>query len=87
VTLSSKRYVSYKDVKAVTAALKPIYKTPTEEQLALVALNELEQNRGDKYPMVVCSWREHWDKLSNIRSKYADLFIPPTQLKTSTASC
>ena len=28
---SSIRYVSYKDVKAFTAALKPIYKAPTED--------------------------------------------------------
>lgn len=38
---SSTRYVSYKDIKAFTAALKPIYKAPTEEA-ALEALNELE---------------------------------------------
>jgi len=29
---SSTRYVSYKDVKAVTSALKPIYKAPSENQ-------------------------------------------------------
>ena len=46
---SSTRYVSYKDVKAVTAALKPIYKAPTEEA-ALAALDEFEQNWGGKYP-------------------------------------
>ena len=46
---SSTRYVSYKDIKAFTAALKPIYKAPTEE-LALEALDELESAWGGKYP-------------------------------------
>ena len=39
---SSTRYVSYKDVKAFTAMLKPIYKAPTEEA-GLEALGELER--------------------------------------------
>ena len=70
---SSTRYVSYKDVKAVTTALKPIYKAPTEE-LALVALDEFEQNWGSKYPMAVRSWREHWDEL-------ATMFKYPEQIR------
>lgn len=70
---SSTRYVSYKDVKAVTAGLKPIYKAPTEE-LALVALDEFEQNWGDKYPMCIRSWREHWDEL-------ATMFKYPEQIR------
>ena len=70
---SSTRYVSYKDVKAVTTALKPIYKAPTEE-LALVVLDEFEQNWGNKYPMTVRSWREHWDEL-------ATMFKYPEQIR------
>ena len=49
---SSTRYVSYKDIKAVTTALKPIYKAPTEET-ALAALDEFEQKWGSKYPMAI----------------------------------
>lgn len=60
---SSTRYVSYKDVKAFTAALKPIYKAPTEES-ALEALDELERVWGTKYPAAIRSWRAHWDELS-----------------------
>ena len=41
---NSTRYVPYKDVKAFTAALKPIYKAPTEEA-ALAAL-ELRISTG-----------------------------------------
>lgn len=62
---SSTRYVSYKDVKAFTAALKPIYKAPTEES-ALEALGELERIWGAKYPASIRSWQEHWDELSTM---------------------
>ena len=62
---SSTRYVSYKDVKAFTAVLKPIYKAPTEES-ALEALGELERTWGAKYPAAIRSWREHWDELSTM---------------------
>ena len=70
---SSTRYVSYKDVKAVTAALKPIYKAPTEE-MALAALDEFDQKWGQKYPMAVKSWRDHWDEL-------ATMFKYPEQIR------
>ena len=62
---SSTRYVSYKDIKQFTAALKPIYKAPTEES-ALAALNELEEAWGGKYPAAIKSWRVHWDELSTM---------------------
>lgn len=67
---SSTRYVSYKDIKAFTAALKPIYKAPTEEA-ALAALDELEQVWGAKYPAAIQSWRQHWTELSTM-FKYPD---------------
>lgn len=70
---SSTRYVSYKDIKAVTAALKPIYKAPTEE-MALTALDEFEQTWGKRYPMTVKSWRDHWDEL-------ATMFKYPEQIR------
>lgn len=62
---SSTRYVSYKDVKAFTAALKPIYKAPTEES-ALDSLDDLERVWGAKYPAASRSWREHWDELATM---------------------
>ena len=70
---SSTRYVSYKDVKAFTAALKPIYKAPTEE-LALEALDELESAWDGKYPASIKSWRDHWDEL-------ATMFKYPEQIR------
>jgi transposase-like protein len=60
---SSTRYVSYKDIKAFTASLKPIYKAPTEES-ALAELDKLDADWGAKYPASVKSWREHWDELA-----------------------
>ena len=62
---SSTRYVSYKDIKAFTAMLKPIYKAPTEEA-ASEALDELERVWGAKYPAGIKSWRDHWDELATM---------------------
>lgn len=62
---NSTRYVSYKDLKAFMAGLKPIYKAVTEEA-ALLALDEFEANWGGRYPLAVKSWREHWDELATM---------------------
>lgn len=60
---NSTRFVSYKDLKKVTAALKPIYKAMTEES-ALVELDRFEEEWGTKYPLIVRSWRNNWDELA-----------------------
>jgi len=57
--------VSYKDIKAFTASLKPIYKAPTEE-LAIAELDRLEAAWGAKYPASVKSWRDNWDELATM---------------------
>ena len=62
---ASTKYVSYKDIKAFTASLKPIYQAATEES-ALHALDELEAQWGKKYPSAVQSWRKHWDELATM---------------------
>jgi len=62
---SSTKYVSYKDLKPFTAAMKPIYKAPTEEA-ALEALDEFDNQWGAKYPAAVRSWRQHWDELATM---------------------
>jgi len=71
---SSTKYVSYKDVKAFTADLKPVYKAPTE-QAALEALNECEEKWGKKYPLAVKSWRVNWDEI-------ATMFKYPKEIRT-----
>ena len=60
---SSTRYVSWKDLKEFTRDLKPIYKAATEE-LALEFLAELEAKWGEKYPISVKSWKDHWNEVS-----------------------
>ncbi|WP_310551136.1 IS256 family transposase [Paenibacillus glufosinatiresistens] len=60
---SSTRYVSYKDLKKVTADLKPIYKAATEES-ALLELDRFEEVWGGKYPLIVRSWRNNWEELA-----------------------
>lgn len=62
---NSTRYVSYKDLKAFTAGLKPIYQAPTEEA-ALSALEKFEADWGDKYSLAIKSWREHWTELATM---------------------
>jgi transposase-like protein len=60
---NSTRYVSYKDLKKVTADLKPIYKAATEN-MALVELDRFEETWGNKYPLIVRSWRTNWDEIA-----------------------
>ena len=57
------KFVSYKDIKAFTKDLKQIYQAATEE-LALQALDGLEEKWGKKYPSSVSSWRNNWTELS-----------------------
>ena len=60
---ASTRYVSYKDIKAFTPALKKIYRAATEE-LALSELDKLEDEWGKKYPLSIKSWRTNWAELA-----------------------
>jgi putative transposase len=60
---NSTRYVSYKDLKKVTADLKPIYKAATED-LALLELDRFEETWGAKYPLIIRSWRNNWSEIS-----------------------
>ncbi|MEI7028218.1 IS256 family transposase, partial [Paenibacillus sp. y28] len=70
---NSVRYVSYKDLKRVTADLKPIYKAATEEA-ALLELERFEEAWGQKYPLIMKSWRQNWDELSTF-------FMYPPELR------
>ena len=60
---NSIRYVSYKDVKKITAALKTIY-TASSEPAASEELNQFEAAWGDRYPLIVRSWRNNWAEIS-----------------------
>ena len=60
---NSVRYVSYKDVKKLLADLKPVY-TAASEEAALASLDEFEALWGQKYPLVVQSWRRNWGEIA-----------------------
>ena len=62
---NSIRYVPWKDYKAVTADLKQIYQSVTEEE-ALVALDQFSEHWDDKYPQISRSWRAHWQNLNTL---------------------
>ena len=62
---NSVKYVPWKDYKAVTADLKQIYRSVTEEE-ALQALDQFSERWDDKYPQISRSWRSHWNNLNTL---------------------
>jgi len=59
----SLNYVPYTEKKAVAADLKKVYESSTVD-LALQALDEFELTWGDKYQIIVKSWRNNWEKIT-----------------------
>ena len=60
---NSLKYVASKNQKAFMADLKCVYKATTLNA-AESALDELETKWGEKYPVVIKSWRNKWQTLS-----------------------
>lgn len=60
---NSLKHVSFKELKAVAAALKPIY-TAVNESAAAPAMDAFEEQWGKKYPHAVKSWRTNWTELT-----------------------
>lgn len=58
---NSLKYVPYNENKAVAADLKKIYESNTID-LAEQALDDFELTWGDKYPIIVKSWRQNWER-------------------------
>ena len=67
---NSLRYVASKHHKSFVADLKPVYRA-VSQAAAETALDELEERWGDKYPIVIKSWRSKWVNLSTF-FKYAE---------------
>ena len=67
---NSMKYVASKNQKAFMADLKCVYKAASLSA-AETAMDELEAKWGDKYPMVIKSWRNKWDTLTTY-FKYPD---------------
>lgn len=60
---NSLKYVAARNRKAFMDDLKPVYKAATLNAAEL-ALDELQAKWGEKYPLVIRSWREKWPTLS-----------------------
>lgn len=59
---NSLRYVGWKERKAVAKELKSIYKASTVEA-AVQALDAFEAEYGERFPMVVKTWRSRWENV------------------------
>ena len=56
-------YASWKERKALAAAIKPVYTAPSAEA-AQAELDAFEQGAwGRKFPTVVAAWRRAWDRV------------------------
>jgi len=62
---NSLKYVSWKDYKAVTADVKSIYRSATEDE-ALAELVKFGAKWDEKYPKISKSWEDHWLNLRTI---------------------
>jgi putative transposase len=69
---NSVKYVPWKDYKAVTADLKQIYRSVTEDE-AVLALNQFAERWDDQYPQISKSWRAHWQNLNTLFNYPADI--------------
>ena len=70
---NSMKFVPWKDYKAITADLKRVYQSASEDE-ALQALADFADRWDVKYPQISRSWRDHWDNLST-------LFRYPTDIR------
>lgn len=60
---NSLRYITSEDQKSFLKDLKKVYQAKNKESAAF-NLDELEKKWGDKYPVVILSWRNNWERLS-----------------------
>ena len=61
---SSTRFVPTKDIRAVIKSLKEVYQASTKEQ-GEKGLALLDEQWGNKYPSMIKSWLNNWERLSN----------------------
>jgi putative transposase len=69
---NSLKSVPWKDYKAVTADLKTIHQSATEDE-ALLALDQFADRWDKKYPQISKSWRAHWYNLNTLFSYPQDI--------------
>jgi transposase-like protein len=61
---NSLKYIASRDQKAFMKDLKQVYQA-TNKEIAEQKLTELDENWGVKYPLVLKSWSNNWERLSN----------------------
>ena len=61
---NSTKFVAYKDLKGVMKSLQEVYQAPTKEQ-GETGLALLQEQWGKKYPSMIKSWKNNWERLSN----------------------
>ena len=59
------KFVPWKDYKAVTADLKKVYQSNTEDE-ALLELQSFGETWDNKYPQISKSWHANWHNLNTI---------------------
>ena len=57
------KFVSYKDIKPLSADLKRVY-AAVDEQTALSEHDNFDKKWSSKYPKIAISWRANWANLS-----------------------
>ena len=60
---NSLKYISYKDKKEFMKDLKGVYRGISREE-GMRRLEEMEEKWGNRYGVVIRSWKEKWDRLS-----------------------
>jgi len=61
---NSLKYVASKNQREFMKDLKKVYQAISKDE-AEIELDKLEEKWGNKYPIVINSWRNKWDNLSN----------------------
>ena len=61
---NSLKYVASKDQKSFMKDLKKVYRAVNKSEAETELIN-LEEQWGKKYPIVIRSWNENWEELSN----------------------
>ena len=69
---NSMKFVPWKDYKAITADLKTIYQSATEDE-ALLSLDQFAERWDDKYPQISKSWQAHWQNLNTLFNYPTDI--------------
>lgn len=58
---ASTHYANWKERKTISSMMKEIYRAPNETAAA-EALDRLEQRYGSRFPAMIKTWREAWDR-------------------------